>query len=306
VQYEPFLEVEIHPIDKLTLTPGVKYIHWNHYTDALVEPKLLTPFNGSFITTKTLGFLEANYKITPSWSVYAQYADGIYVPDISAFEQSTPVAQYPAAETTTNYQLGTVYYADRFTVDADVYYIPVKNNYSSQNCALTGGPSGETCFVNTGTATYKGIEGEGTYDFGTLFGGALHGLQGFLNGSVMSAKSNGLWIAAAPRYTVAGGVMYKTAQWKFSLLDKSVGPQYATNDNSPNYQLQAYSNVDANIGYTVGRVELGATISNLLNSRKVLSVTQNDSSWQVNRLLSLDQYFFQPLRSTMLTLKARF
>lgn len=89
----------------------MKCVHWDHYTDAIVEPQLLTPFNGSFITTKTLAFFEANYKLTPSWSLYAQYADGIYVPDISAFDRSTPVLQYPAAETTTNYQTGTVFYA---------------------------------------------------------------------------------------------------------------------------------------------------------------------------------------------------
>ena len=303
-QYEPFAELEIHPVENLTLTPGVKYIHWDHYTDALVEPKLLTPFNGSFITTKTLAFFEANYKLTPSWSLYAQYADGIYVPDISAFEQSTPVLQYPAAETTTNYQTGTVFYADQFTFDADVYYINVNNNYVSQNCSLTGGPSGETCFVNTGTATYKGIEAEGTYDLGMLFGGAAHGLQVFVNGSVMSSMSEGLWVAAAPRYTVAGGVLYKTANWKFSLIDKTVGPQFETNDNSPHYKIGSYSNVDANIGYTFGHVELAATVSNVLNGRHVLSITQNDTIWQPDRLLSVDQYFFQPVRSVMVTLKA--
>lgn len=305
-QYEPFLELDIRPIDNLTLTPGVKYIHWDHFTDATVEPKLLTPFHGSFVTTKTLAFFEANYKLTPSWSVYAQYADGIYVPDISAFEQSTPVLQYPAAETTTNYQLGTVFYADMFTFDADVYYIPVKNNYVSENCSLTGGPSGETCFVNTGTATYKGIEAEGTYDLGMLAGGALHGLEVFLNGSDMSSMSNGLWIAAAPRYTIAAGVLYKTANWKFSLVDKVVGPQFETNDNSSNYKLGSYSNVDANIGFTFGHMELSATVSNLFDSRHVLSITQNDTVWQSNRLLSLDQYFFQPVRSVMVTLKGKF
>jgi iron complex outermembrane receptor protein len=305
-QYEPYLELEIHPVADLTLTPGVKYIHWEHYTDASVEPKLLTPFAGSFVTTKTLEFFEANYKIRPSWSVYAQYATGIYVPDISAFEQSTPVFQYPAAETTTNYQLGTVFYADRFTFDADVYYIPVSNNYVSENCSLIGGLSGETCFVNTGKATYKGIEAEGTYDLGQLFGDPWRGLQAFLNGSLMSSLSNGLWIPAAPRYTVAAGVLYKTPHWKFSLIDKTVGPQYETTNNSPFYEIGSYSNIDANAGFTVGRVEFGATISNLGNSRHVLSITQNDATYQPNRLLSTDQYFFQPERSAMVTVKARF
>ena len=37
-----------------------------------------------------LPFLMANYKLEPNWSVYAQYAQGIYIPDISSFEQATP------------------------------------------------------------------------------------------------------------------------------------------------------------------------------------------------------------------------
>ena len=27
-QYQPFLEVDIKPSDDLTITPGVKYVHW--------------------------------------------------------------------------------------------------------------------------------------------------------------------------------------------------------------------------------------------------------------------------------------
>jgi outer membrane receptor protein involved in Fe transport len=100
--------------------------------------------------------------------------------------------------------------------------------------------------------------------------------------------------------------MYKSAQWKFSLIDKTVGPQFETNDNSPHYEIGSYSNVDANIGFAMGHFELGATVSNVLNSRKVLSITQNDSTWKTNQLQSLDQYFFQPLRSVMVTLKAKF
>ncbi len=87
-------------------------------------------YTAGFTTRDLLPFLEANYKIEPSWSIYFQYAKGIYVPDISTFENSPPTAAggFPAPETTTNYQIGTVYYADQFTFDADAYYIPIHNN----------------------------------------------------------------------------------------------------------------------------------------------------------------------------------
>jgi len=116
-QYQPFLEWDIHPLDDqdLTITPGVKYVHWNHAVSAPVAQGNLcgvgassgtynattnpTGTNGfcpnavganyteSFITRKVLPFAEVNYKIEPSWSVYFQYAQGIYVPDIGVFEE---------------------------------------------------------------------------------------------------------------------------------------------------------------------------------------------------------------------------
>ena len=116
-QYEPFVEVDIKPVDGLTITPGVKYIDWLHKTDGL-EQKLIQYFQGEYTTTKTLPFAEAvNYKIQPSWSVYFQYAQRLISCSrrISTFhEQKTgPTLVFSGKpETTTNYQIGTVYYAD--------------------------------------------------------------------------------------------------------------------------------------------------------------------------------------------------
>ena len=136
-QYQPFVELELHPIDGLTITPGFKYIDWYHGAQAPLEQKLVpvVPYYGHYTTTHELPFAEANYKIEQNWSVYAQYAQGIYIPDISAFESSLPLLVPPKAETTTNYQVGTVYYADNFTFDGDLYYVGVENNYASQTCA---------------------------------------------------------------------------------------------------------------------------------------------------------------------------
>ena len=308
-QYEPFLELEINPVEELTLTPGIKYIDWKHSTDAVLEPKLLKPLDASFTTTRTLPFFEANYKIQPSWSVYAQYAEGIYIPDISSFEQKTPVAVFPEPQTTTNYQLGTVYYADNFTIDGDVYYIPVKNNIVFQDCSLApvNGIKGETCGVNTGQALYKGVEAEATYTFDSdAFDGVFHGLSIFVNGSVMSAKSNGLWLKQAPNWTAAGGIIYKRNGLKLSLIDKAVGEQFPDTVNNPLYKIGSYSNLDFNVSYDFGYLEVGIGVFNLADSRNVLSITENDSVFQTNRLNSIDQYFYQPERSVMVTAKAHF
>ncbi|HMH65661.1 MAG TPA: TonB-dependent receptor [Rhizomicrobium sp.] len=313
-QYQPFVELELHPIENLTITPGFKYVWWDHYVRAPLEQKRVPvgPANTQFTTTRDLPFLMANYKIEPSWSVYAQYAQGIYVPDISTFEQKKPTTTFPKAQTTTNYQVGTVYYADQFTFDADVYYIGVNNNIVFQPCnqAPIFGSSGETCGVNTGTATYKGIEGEGTY----AFDGDLEGLSVFLNGSLNSSKTGGKWVKQAPMWTSASGVFYKMGIWKFSLIDKVIGQQYSDANNTTFYKLGAFNNMDAKGSVTYENLEFGLGIFNLLNSRSLAAVGINDtapiggSSVEDigNRGSSLDQYYYQPSRSFQFTVKARF
>ena len=313
-QYEPFVELELHPTPDLTVTPGFKYVWWNHYVNAPLEQKSspVIPVTGQFTTTRDLPFFMANYKLQPSWSVYAQYAQGIYVPDISAFEQKTPALTFPKAETTTNYQFGTVYYADNLTVDADIYYIGVNNNIVEQPCneAPVFGPPGETCAVNTGAATYKGIEAEGTY----AFGGMLNGFALFLNGSLNSSKTGGLWVKDAPMWTSASGIFYKAGIWKLSIIDKLVGQQYSDNANTQFYKLGAYNNMDFKGSVSWRQFEFGLGIYNLLNSRSLAAVGINDKTpiggTSVNDIAdrndSLDQYYYQPSRSVQFTVKARF
>ena len=279
----------------------------------------MVPYSGGFTTTRSLPFVMMNYKLQPSWSVYAQYAQGIYVPDISSFEQAVPTTTFPKPQTTTNYQFGTVFYADNFTFDADVYYIGVDNNISYVTCnnAPFFGSPGETCATNTGTATYKGIEGEGTY----AFGGVLEGLSVFVNGSVGTAKSGGKWLKSAPMWTSAQGIFYKSGPLKVSLIDKLVGQQYSDNSDTPFYKLRAYSNVDFKTSWTQGPAEIGFSISNLLNTRDLGAVGINDKKTTdgnakggvpavnvydvANRPNSLDQYYYQPSRGYQVTLKIR-
>ncbi|MBL7395922.1 TonB-dependent receptor, partial [Escherichia coli] len=80
-----FGEFEIRPIDSLAITPGVKYVHFTRGVDALVNQKSRSPIDTSQTWTKTLPFLTANWAAMTNWSFYAQYAQGMYVPDLSSF-----------------------------------------------------------------------------------------------------------------------------------------------------------------------------------------------------------------------------
>jgi iron complex outermembrane receptor protein len=327
-QYQPFVEIELHPLPDLTVTPGFKYVNWEHDVNAPLEQKTspVVPFSGSFTTTRSLPFLMANYKLEQSWSVYAQYAQGIYIPDISSFEQKSPALTFPKAETTTNYQIGTVYYADNFTFDGDLYYIGVNNNIIEQACSQAPifGPAGETCAIDTGTAFYRGVEGEGTYAFNDeTFNGALDGLVLFMNGSLNSSKNGaptvpgapaaGSWVKQAPMWTEASGIVYKTDMFKVSLVNKLVGQQYSDATNTQFYKLGAYDNTDLKVSVMVANFELGVGLYNIFNERNLLSVGINDGSTVganvhdlAGRGASLDQYYFQPSRSYQITVTGRF
>src|SRR5581483_7125460 len=55
-QYQPFVEVELRPLPDLTITPGYKYVWWNHSVNAPLEQKTkpVIPFTGQFTTTRDL------------------------------------------------------------------------------------------------------------------------------------------------------------------------------------------------------------------------------------------------------------
>jgi iron complex outermembrane receptor protein len=357
-QYQPFLELEIHPIDDLTITPGIKYVWWRHDLSAPIisASKPPVPFlsapptpgplpntfttsgRGAFTTTRTLPFATVNYKIEPYWSTYFQYAQGIYIPDITAFEQKGVVATFPKPQTTTNYQWGMVFYGDNFSLDGDIYYVDSNNTISF----ATGGtcPPGDTCATNIGAATYKGIEGESTYAFGDEeLHGLLDGLSVFANGSLNSAKSGGLQLKQAPFWTAASGLIYKNHGFKLSLIDKVTGQQYSDNTHldanglvpgqvgyagSSFYKLGAYNTLDFTGYYDLSEclgldedVEIGGGVYNILDSHKIVALTINDSASIATPLQgtsvtdiahrpgSLDQYYFQAARSFQATIKIR-
>lgn len=337
-QYQPFLEVDIKPIEALTITPGVKYVHFNHDVNAQVAQgslcgvsvacpgfnQLGQSFTQSFVTTDTLPFLTVNYKILSNWSVYGEFAKGIYVPDVSAFENSSPVksGSFPNPETTTNYQLGTVFYADNFTFDADFYMIGVNNNFITAT-----DNQGDTYYVNAGRALYKGLEGEGTYAFDKIGNTDLSGLSVFANGALMDSRAAGgpsvpgnnpeiyagKWLPNAPRWTIAGGIMFKRDDWKVALIDKLIGAQYADQMNNDTGRLPSYNNLNLTAGYTFGFAEASINIDNLLNSRAIINISGGDAKdanggKQVGAFgpTSLSQYFYQAPRSVMGTLKVKF
>ena len=280
-QYQPFAQFVIKPNDRLTITPGVKYVNFQLYVHApvLAVSGSLQPSYSEATFTKALPFLTVNYRINPGWSAYAQYAQGFLVPNIGSFYVSAPGENHVVPQESTNYQLGTVFSSGDLTFDADVYYIDFKHKIQT----LTDVVTNETYQTNNGGATYYGVEGQATYIL-------RHGLSLFTNFSSNSAISNsdtvnpganGHQLANVPYWTAAAGLRYERHGLIKSddtvvatVADKVIGPQYAnaaSGTTGPTGKIRSYSQADMTVTYKLGNYSLEAQVLNLANTNDITS-----------------------------------
>ncbi len=287
--YQPFVDFEFQPVEGLTVTPGFKYVSFERFTNAAVQQTSRVPFNGTGTFTKPLEFLTVNYRVREDWSVYAQFAKGFLVPDLNVFYQPKPNVLALKPQTSTNYQVGTVFNADKFTFDGDLYYIDFNDKTSSSVV------NGETVFSNLGGAVYKGIEAQGTYAF-------QEGIAVFANASLNSAKTKDTQkqIAKAPQWTAAGGLILKYGQAGASLIEKIVGTQWSIAGEPAAYKVSPYNTTDLTITYDFPHVRLIGGVYNLFNNTNITALSSQGST------PAFDQYYFQGGRAFQLTAKVTF
>ena len=305
-QYEPFVDLEWKVTPQLTITPGVKYMHERIFVNADVNQKSRQPFHDSKTFEKTLYFATANYKVQDNLSVYAQYATGFLVPDISVTQVVSPQLSQLQPQESTNYQAGAVYHGSRITFDGDIYYIDFKNKL--QTVSVTDPIAGlETVTFNLGGAIYKGVEASVTFQ-------ATDRIFVFANGSINSAKAQGAattingvpvviaggkQIASAPKSTAALGAYYQDDNWTISLADKYTGISWAAEGEPAAYKVPGYHSTDLTVTYRFGRYRLEGAVYNLFDSQKFTSI-------KPGKTVPYDQYYFQPERNFQASLKVNF
>ena len=289
--YQPFVDFEFRPIDRLTVTPGFKFVSFQRFTNAPVQQtSRVVNFSQSGTFTKPLEFLTVNYRVTDNWSAYAQFATGFLVPDLNVFYGVNPNVRALKPQTSKNYQVGTVYNADRFTFDGDLYYIDFNDKTSSQLV------NGETLLSNLGGAVYKGVEGQGTYALDK-------GVAVFLNGSLNSAKTKDTHtqIAKAPKWTAAGGLIVKVDTFTFSLIDKIVGTQWSVAGEPAAYKVSPYNTTDFTVTWSPTQIiRIIGGVYNMFNSTKITALASQGST------PAFDQYYFQGGRAFQVTAKLSF
>lgn len=294
IQYQLFVDFDLHPTDNLTLTPGFKYVDFRRTVDGVENSVLGTGgstvrgyIDGSNTYRSPLYFFTANYKVLPYWSFYAQYATGFLIPALSELYSDGLSTQDLKPATTTNYQVGTVFSKGRLSADGDVYFIHV-NNLD----APCPGLNTDGAYCNMGTADYSGVEGEVTYVLPL-------GFTAFTNGSINTAKNRSLdqTEIGAPKWTDAFGIMYNYQRWLGSITYKEVGAQVAWVDAANvEHEIGAYNTTNATVAYDFGRFKVKLSGFNLFDHRAITSATGNTPE---------DFVTFQAGRELLLTLEAK-
>jgi iron complex outermembrane receptor protein len=310
---QPFVEIEIPVGDKLRVTPGVKYAwyhqHFNHLAD---NGGAVGALGGKPSVTNAASYndvlpsLDLHYALAPNWSLYGQYGTGDLIPPTSVFDvKNAAVSQTPKAQSSQSYQIGSVYKAERWTLDAGAYYTKLDGAYSSSPDPVTTEP---VYYLNNSQVN-KGIEIEST----VVIGG---GWSLYLNGSYGSAKyDTGKWVAQAPKDTETAGLTYRRSGWDVGLFAKRVGKNYE--DNGATHEAFVIDPVTvANLfaNYTVQtpnffarqvKVQLG--VNNLFDKHAITDVLKAGTSTSSSAAPSqLDQLQLLSARSVTATVSADF
>ena len=294
-----FVELELRPLPGLSITPGYKHVDYNRKILALYNQTTRYAQNVSNSWNADLPFVQANWLLTPQFSIYGEFAKGFLIPPLSALYVDNPTYSNVVPERSTNYQFGAVYHGQRLSLDADVYTIDFKNKFASY---VSSTPGVGTVYTNIGGALYQGVEGQITY-------AVTDGVAVFANGSRNRAiaKDTRLQVANAPVMTAAGGVIVKRGPMRFSLIDKLTGAQHAVNATSSSdpvydaYRISPYNTAILAASYEVGPLRVGVEVTDLFNSKRVTSIG-NSSKTPASAIgqaltTNFDQYYYQPGRA---------
>ena len=323
ITLQPYAEFEFKVNDALKITPGLKYAHYqqnfhhlqdlgkgvgllggskNATTNAITGG--LASVDNSVTYTDFLPSLDAHYLLQPNWSAYVQYAAGDLIPPTSVFDvpfanTTTP----PKAQKSNTFQFGSVYKAERYTLDMNAYHIKLDNSYT---CTTDG--SGNTTCAATGTEITQGVEAESTLVLG-------RGFSLYLNGTLGSTKYSGgtldgQWVPGAPGNTETIGATYADGGLNAALYAKRVGKLFNTGATSDSYTIDPVVLTNLFVNYTVKnparfakQAKLQLAVNNLMDQHSVTAVNGKGSN--ANRLPA-DAVTLLPARSVALTLTVDF
>jgi iron complex outermembrane receptor protein len=274
--FEPYVEALARPIKNLTVVGGLKFAYYNMLLKQNADSSkvLNLPVGIPYVEHDVnyhdwLPSINANYRILHGLSVYGQFGTGDVIPPSSVFDVpqgNSKIAPKPTYART--YQGGAVYKNDRFSADADYYYIHYANTYTSTTTLSTDSADpDDTTWTTTPASVSQGFELEGTariYRNLSLYGNltaATSYYQGLTAGwnyigfntnantigsavDVQFGGANHQWVAGTPDQTEALALTYQGNSLDIGLTAKRVGStrvDYKTATKTATVNGTAYS-----------------------------------------------------------------
>lgn len=281
--FQPYAQFDYKPLPNLTLTAGVKYAFFRRQLNAAVNQKTGLAQGYEHNYGKILPSFEAQYKLSPDLSVYAQAAEGFLAPNLNVYYTNNLANQSVKPQTTLNFQAGTAYQDQHIALGADVYDIHFQNFIQK----TPGTKGANATFENIGGVFYRGVEGEATYTFDS-------GISLFGNGGYNQAYQTAghVVVAMAPQFTTNAGVIYDANGIYASLIDQWTGGEYSGNSavspaagKSPGGWYDPYNVVNVSLGYTFDHVmphlnhlKLKLNIDNITNQNQFITDLGSDAS----------------------------
>ena len=276
---QPYAQYEINLTRRLTFTVGFRVsnykMHLNQFADNgktvgnLGGVQFVT-HEGNYHAFQPTGNLR--YRLKNNWTVYAQYATGNVIPPSSVFDViGASVLTTPKPTQTKTFQFGSVVKLNRFTLDADAFFIKAQSPYTSSPDPLTGEP----VYYLAGNTLSKGVEAESNINVG-------HGFNLYLNGTLLSAKyqTSDLWVANSPHDTETIGVTYINRNWDLGFFNKRIGDMY--NDGGSFHQsvpIDPFNISNLFFNYTVKQntwlrgTKFRFDVTNLFDQHNTIAVT---------------------------------
>ncbi|MDE2357129.1 MAG: TonB-dependent receptor [Alphaproteobacteria bacterium] len=238
--------------NRLTLTPGVKFIFANTFDNDQVGfyyPYAGSPSDTEHYIAPTVG---VNYQITHDVAAFFAFGQNIKFPDIGAFYGAVPAYANAAGgaafqtppitikpEHVNDFEGGLRYEHGGLYLEADIYRENFTNTFITQFNAVTG----STAVSNGGNSRYQGIELQARDAFDL---GAYGKLAPFINysynqaqyTSAFSDQASGLTVAAGeplanvPMDEMQFGVTWTYDGWSVNAVGRRIGGEFIVNNDT--------------------------------------------------------------------------
>jgi iron complex outermembrane receptor protein len=277
---QPYMEYELHPIDRLKVTPGVKYSYYKQdFVQFADNGKTVGNLGGQPSISHDAAYktwlpsFDVHYLIRGDLAAYGQFAEGDAIPPTKVFDVTgANVGILPKPTVATTYQTGMVWQGHRMNLGADVFHTHFDNTYSS----AVNRDTGMTDFFAAGASVSKGFE----FETNVVVGG---GFNVYLNSAILRARyaDTGLYVANSPNHTETVGITFARSALTVDLLVKHAASMY--NDNSNTHQailLDPISFANLSVVYVLrnpakfsNEMKLRFSVMNLLDDHSIVNVT---------------------------------